>query len=139
MSLHISPLTTVVTLLWCLSLLVLLLFMIVPSTFECIFLVLSQVLFDSCCSPALVYYCTLTDTFKVHQETDSILQDEDIFIQLILNWRIWSKGDPSVFCLLLNAIQMLIKRDHPHRSFNFEKLQSAGLVPKLLIMIKVCH
>ncbi|XP_071834039.1 lysosomal-trafficking regulator-like isoform X3 [Apostichopus japonicus] len=100
---------------------------------------LLKVLFDSCCSPAVIYYCTLTDSYKVHRETDCILQDEEIFTQLILNWRIWNQGDPSLFCLLLDAIQMLIKRNHPHRHFNFEKLQSVGLVQKLLVMCKERH
>ncbi|PIK55130.1 putative lysosomal-trafficking regulator-like [Apostichopus japonicus] len=100
---------------------------------------LLKVLFDSCCSPAVIYYCTLTDSYKVHRETDCILQDEEIFTQLILNWRIWNQGDQSLFCLLLDAIQMLIKRNHPHRHFNFEKLQSVGLVQKLLVMCKERH
>ena len=98
-----------------------------------------QVLFDACCSESVVFQCSLLHHYKVNQESTALLQDVDFFTELLLSWRVWERASGGAWRILFQAIQALIRRDHPFHAFNIHQVQRVGLVQRLLTICRVRH
>ena len=65
--------------------------------------------------------------------SESVIRNVAVITHLLLCWQIWQQAGDSLMELILSALVVLVRKDHPHLVFNIRQLQAAGVV-KLL-----CH
>ncbi|XP_076817532.1 lysosomal-trafficking regulator-like isoform X1 [Clavelina lepadiformis] len=100
-----------------------------------------EVLFNSACSEDVITSKRVGDslTYQVNHETSALIHDYEILQVFLFEWRIWHKAvnaageeDFSVWMLLMQALESLIREDHPYQWFNSKVLLRAGIVHHLL-------
>lgn len=69
----------------------------------------------------------------LRRSSESVICNVAVITHLLLCWQIWHQAGDSLMELILSALVVLVRKDHPHLVFNVRQLQAAGLV-KLL-----CH
>jgi len=97
-----------------------------------------QVLTDSCATCALLRYNDSTLRYAINKENVALISDVKIIVDMLLSWRAWEKSADGVYLMALEALNSLVRTDHPHHQYNIEQYRRAGLVSKLLEICKVC-
>lgn len=98
--------------------------------------VLAQVLTDSCATSKLMQYNDSTQRFVINKEHVALISDVKI-LEMLLSWRAWEKSADGVFLMVLQALNSLVRIEHPHRHYNIEQYRRAGVISKLLDICKV--
>ncbi|XP_033121073.1 lysosomal-trafficking regulator-like isoform X2 [Anneissia japonica] len=98
-----------------------------------------KILLDSCCSDSILTYCSLTNQYKVNKNSHAVIKSNHLLVYLILAWKLWETSEEGVWETLYHAVEVLIREDHRHRSFNIAQLQSLNIVDKLLMIIREQH
>ncbi|XP_071961754.1 lysosomal-trafficking regulator-like isoform X2 [Antedon mediterranea] len=95
-----------------------------------------KILLDSCCSDSILTYCSLTNQYNVNKNSQAVIKSNHLLVYLILAWKLWENAEHGVWETLYHVIEVLIREDHRHRSFNVAQLQSLNIVDKLLMIIR---
>ncbi|XP_073416193.1 lysosomal-trafficking regulator isoform X2 [Dendrobates tinctorius] len=77
------------------------------------------------------------DNFCPHYETTAVIQDVGLLEQLLLDWKVWSKGEAGVWETLLTCLELLIRDTHPYKVFNIKQLLKAKVVHHFLLACQV--
>jgi len=95
------------------------------------------VLLDVCLSKPVLIYSQSGQRYQLDGSTDALIQDTQIIMDLLLAWKIWEKAEDGIWILVFEALELLIRPEHPHRSFNIQQLQNANLIEKMLMICLV--
>ena len=93
-----------------------------------------QVLLDKCTAKSMISYSRACGEFQLDEDSEALICDVNIVTNVLLAWRVWEKTESPVWQTAFKAIEILLREDHPHRSFNIRQLQSAGMIEKMLNM-----
>nr|XP_009860308.2 lysosomal-trafficking regulator-like isoform X1 [Ciona intestinalis]XP_026692490.1 lysosomal-trafficking regulator-like isoform X1 [Ciona intestinalis] len=99
-------------------------------------------LMNSVCSETVIQsYASVNNKveFQINLENSGLIHDHELLTTFILDWKIWHKAknlegeeDFSVWTLLLQSLESLIRDDHIYQWFNIKALLRAKMVEKLL-------
>lgn len=90
-----------------------------------------QVLLDACVTTPLILYDHVMQSYVLDGDTESLIRDVHVIIDIIFVWTVWNKADDDVWLLGFKAIEFLIRKAHHQRDFNISVLLTAGAVEKL--------
>lgn len=95
-----------------------------------------QVLLDAALTKSVLRQDSLTRKYCLNCDSVALLRNCEVVTKVLLSWRVWDRSwdhsDPHVWLTALQAIEMLVREDHPNRSFNFKQLHDIGVVNKIL-------
>ncbi|XP_077145213.1 lysosomal-trafficking regulator [Ranitomeya variabilis] len=77
------------------------------------------------------------DNFCPHYDTTAVIQDVGLLEQLLLDWKVWSKGEARVWETLMTCLELLIRDTHPYKVFNIKQLLKAKVVHHFLLACQV--
>ena len=97
----------------------------------------AQVLTDSCATSKLMQYNDSTQRFVINKDNAALISDVKIILEMLLSWRAWERSADGVFLMALQALNSLVRTEHPHRQYNIEQYRRAGVIGKLLDICKV--
>ncbi|XP_054259566.1 lysosomal-trafficking regulator isoform X2 [Macrosteles quadrilineatus] len=100
-------------------------------------LIMLKVIFDVCCDkPGLMTVHPATGQVSVSTTFSCIVVEPSLLAGLVVQaWRQWAQA-PGALYSLLQALQTLLRDDHPHREFNASQFNNARLVESLLHFCK---
>uniref|UniRef100_A0A2K6V8Y1 Lysosomal trafficking regulator n=1 Tax=Saimiri boliviensis boliviensis TaxID=39432 RepID=A0A2K6V8Y1_SAIBB len=95
-----------------------------------------KTLLEGCCGEDVIYM-NENGEFKLHVESNAIIQDVKLLEELLLDWKIWNKAEQGVWETLLAALEVLIRADHHQQMFNIKQLLKAQVVHHFLLTCQV--
>ncbi|XP_022110934.1 lysosomal-trafficking regulator-like [Acanthaster planci] len=98
-----------------------------------------RVMLEACLTKPVLYRCSHSNEYRLHRDTQAIIQDTSLVSQLLLAWRIWEKAEAGVLPMLFRVMESLIHADHPYQAFNITQLLSIRGVQRLLMICKERH
>lgn len=97
-----------------------------------------QVLLDACVTTPLISYNHVSQSYVLDGDTQSLIRDVHVIIDIIFVWTVWNKAADDVWLLGFKAIESLIRKTHHHCDFNIRVLLMTGAVEKLFNICLVC-
>ncbi|XP_038073792.1 lysosomal-trafficking regulator-like isoform X2 [Patiria miniata] len=98
-----------------------------------------KVMLDACLNKPILYRCSHANEYRLHRDSQAIIQDTGLVSQLLLDWRVWEKAESGVLPMLFRVMETLIHSDHPYQAFNVTQLLSIHCVRRLLMICKERH
>ncbi|XP_070180486.1 lysosomal-trafficking regulator-like [Littorina saxatilis] len=95
---------------------------------------LVKVLFDAATTESVFKVDGLTGRLLLRSGSESVICNIAIVTHLLLCWHVWQQAEHSLMELILSALVVLVRTDHPHQAFNVRQLQAAGVVKLLFNM-----
>ncbi|XP_069741266.1 lysosomal-trafficking regulator isoform X2 [Narcine bancroftii] len=96
-----------------------------------------KTLLDGCCSAPVLNFNKYTSQFEIDTESAAVIQDVTILSELLLDWKIWAKAQNGVWEMLMAALEVLIRVNHPKQMFNIKQLLKAQVVYRFLLTCQV--
>ncbi|XP_058802324.1 lysosomal-trafficking regulator isoform X2 [Phymastichus coffea] len=93
-----------------------------------------KAILDAACDCPIIIRDPGTKNHSISQNTEAIITDADLIKCIFEAWRTWTMYD--ALNLLLQAILLLLKDQHPHREFNSSQLNRINFVDSILMMCK---
>ncbi|CAI9714704.1 lysosomal-trafficking regulator-like isoform X2 [Octopus vulgaris] len=93
-----------------------------------------KVLLDAATTESVMRFDSQLNTYIIKEQTLAIVQNMSVIENLLLRWRIWTRGPSSVMELLFKALECLVRDDHPHQMFNIKQYQAGNFVQRVFLM-----
>jgi len=97
-----------------------------------------QVFINAAVTQAIVHFSELEQSYYIVQQHSAVPSDTQLVMKLLLAWRLWDSAADSVWLLAINALNSLVRANHPLQQHNVNQLYDAGLTARILDIWKVC-